>query len=239
MQRLFILLLIAHLFSCSPSEEKKPYWLKYAGGRDIMMQEQDFSAKADLDSLKNKKGLMALGPIENLKGEITIFNGVVYTSTMENDEAVYRKDSVVKAVFLAYGSADVYRAVEVEESIKGLKNIESYIREKATENGLDLEKSFPFYIEAQVEDLNYHIMFKEGEAMHGHQAHQKAKRKIKLDDSKVKIVGVWANSQEEGIYTHNGSRIHLHFINEQSLASGHVDDVLLEKGSKLFLPKNE
>ena len=38
---------------------------------------------------------------------------------------------------------------------------------------------------------------------------------------KVKIVGVWANSQEEGIYTHDGSRIHLHFVNKESLASGH------------------
>lgn len=238
MQRLFLLLIVAHLISCSPSEEKESYWLKYAGGRDVMMQEQDFSAKTDLDSLKNSKVLMALGPIEDLKGEITIFDGVVYTSTMENDEAVYRKDSVVKAVFLAYGSADVYSAVEVKESIKGLKKIESFIREKATENGLGLEKSFPFYIEAQVEDLDYHIMFKEGEGMHGHQAHQKAKRKFKLDNSKVKIVGVWANSQEEGIYTHNGSRIHLHFINEETLASGHIDDVQLLSGSKLFLPQD-
>lgn len=238
MQRIFILLLVAHLFSCSPSEEKESYWLKYAGGRDIMLQEQDFSAKADLDSLKNIKGLMALGPIENLKGEITIFDGVVYTGTMENDEAVYRKDSVVKAVFLAYGSADLYSAVEVKEPIKELKRIEDFIREKAIENGLDLEKSFPFYMEAQVEDLDYHIMFKEGEGMHGHQAHQKAKRKFKLDSSKVKIVGVWANSQEEGIYTHNGSRIHLHFINEETLASGHIDGVQLLRGSKLFLPQN-
>ncbi|MGM0580909.1 MAG: acetolactate decarboxylase [Bacteroidota bacterium] len=238
MQRIFILLLIVHLFSCSPSEEKKSYWLKYAGGRDVMMQDQDFSAKADLDSLKNKKGLMALGPIENLKGEITILDGVVYTSTMENDQAVYRKDSVVKAVFLAYGSADVYSAVEVKEPIKGLKKIEDFIREQAIENGLDLEKSFPFYMEAQVEDLDYHIMFKEGAGMHGHQAHQKAKRKFELNDSNVKIVGVWANSQEEGIYTHKGSRTHLHFVNEESMASGHVDDVQILAGSTLYLPQN-
>lgn len=237
MQRLFILLLIAHLFSCSPSEEKESYWLNYAGGRDIMMQEQDFSAKADLDSLKNKEGLMALGPIDNMKGEITIFNGEIYTSTIENDQAVFRKDSIVKAVFLAYGSADAYHAAEVEESVKGLKNIEKFIREKAIENGLDLEKSFPFYVEAQVTDLDYHIMFKEDEGMHGHQAHQKAKRKFKLNNSKVKIVGVWANSQEEGIYTHNGSRTHLHFVNEESMASGHVDDVQIVAGSTLYLPQ--
>ena len=238
MQRLFILLIVAHLISCSPSEEKETYWLKYAGGRIIMMQEQDFSAKADLDSLKNKKGLMALGPIENLMGEITILDGVIYTSTMESDQAVYRKDSVVKAVFLAYGSADAYSVVEVEESLKGLKKIEDFIREKAIDNGLELEKSFPFYLEAQVEDLDYHIMFKEGEGIHGHQAHQKAKREFKLDHSKVKIVGVWANSKEEGIYTHNGNRTHLHFVSEKSLASGHIDDVHIVPGSKLFLPQD-
>ncbi|MGJ3233565.1 acetolactate decarboxylase [Marivirga sp.] len=238
MQKIFIILIVAHLLSCSPSEEKESYWLKYARGRDIMLQEQDFSARADLDSLKNIKGLMALGPIEDLKGEITIFDGTVYTGTIENDQAVYRKDSVVKAVFLAYGSADVYSAVQVEESLKGLKKIEDFIRKKAIENGLDHEKSFPFYMEAQVEDLDYHIMFKEGEGMHGHQAHQKAKRKFKLNNANVKIVGVWANSQEDGIYTHNGSRIHLHFINEETLASGHIDDVQLLVGSKLFLPQN-
>lgn len=238
MQRLFILLLVAHLFSCSPSEEKKSYWLKYAGGRDIMMQEQDFSAKADLDSLKNQKGLMALGPIEHLKGEITILDGIVYTATIENSQAVYRKDSVVKAVFLAYGNADVYSSMSVEKSIDGLKNIENFIREQAIENGLDLEKSFAFYMDAQIADLDYHIIFKEGEGTQGHQAHQKAKRKFKLDNSNVKIVGVWASSQEDGVYTHSGSRTHLHFVNEKSLVSGHVDDVQIIAGSKLYLPQN-
>lgn len=238
MQRLYLILLLIHLFSCSSSEEKESYWLKYAGGRDIMMREQDFSSKIDLDSLKNQKGLMALGPIENLKGEITIFDGVVYTSTMGNDEALYRKDSVVKAVFLAYGNADEYTKVEVKESVKGLKNIENFIREQAIENSLDLEESFPFYMEAQVENLDYHIIFTEGDGMHGHQAHQKAKRKFKINNANVKIVGVWANSQEEGIYTHNGSRTHLHFINKETLASGHIDDVQLLKGSRIFIPQN-
>ena len=109
MQRLFIILLLAHLLSCSPSKEKQSYWLKYAGGRDIMMQEQDFSAKADLDSMKNIKGLLALGPIEDMKGEITILDGEIYTGIIENDSAVFRKDSIVKAVFLAYGKAEQYK----------------------------------------------------------------------------------------------------------------------------------
>lgn len=238
MQRLVIIIISLHLFSCSSSEEKQSYWLKYAGGRDVMMQNQDFSAKVDLDSMKYINGLMALGPIEDLKGEITILDGEIYTGIVENDSAVFRKDSIVKAVFLAYGKAEQYKAVKIAESIQGLKNVESFIKAQALENGLDLEKSFPFSMEVEVARLDYHIMSKKGKGMHGHKAHQKAKRKFKLEDSTVKIVGVWANSQEEGIYTHEGSRIHLHFINEKSLASGHVDDIEILQGSKLYLPRN-
>jgi len=238
MQRLFIILISIHLLSCSPSEEQQSYWLKYAGGRDVMMRNQDFSAKADLDSMKNITGLMGLGPIEDLKGEITILEDKIYTGIVENDSAVFRKDSIVKAVFLAYGKAEQYKAVKIAESIQGLKNVESFIKAQALENGLDLEKSFPFSMEVEVSGLDYHIMSKKGKGMHGHKAHQKAKRKFKLEDSKVKIVGVWANSQEEGIYTHDGSRIHLHFVNKESLASGHVDDIKILEGSTLYLPQN-
>jgi acetolactate decarboxylase len=238
MQKLLTILIIVQLLSCSQSEQKDSYILEYAGGRDIMMRDQDFSAKIDLDSLKNRQGLMALGPIEDMKGEITILDGVIYTGTMENEQAVYRKDSVVRAVFLAYGNADQYQNINIEKSIQGLKGVENLVREQAVQNGLDLEKSFPFYMEAQVSDLDYHIIFKEGKEMHGHKDHQKAKKKFKLDNLKVKVVGVWANSQEEGIYTHDGSRIHLHFVNEETLASGHVDDIKIQLGSTLFLPQN-
>jgi acetolactate decarboxylase len=237
MQRLLLVFIITQLLSCSPSEEQQSYWLKYAGGRDIMMQDQDFSAKADLDSMKNIKGLMALGPIEDMKGEITILDGEIYTGIIENDSAVFRKDSVVKAVFLAYGKAEQYEPVKLKESIQGLKSVENLVREQALENGLDIEKSFPFSMEVEVSGLDYHIMSKKGKGMHGHEEHQKAKKKFKLDHAKVKIVGVWANSQEEGIYTHNGSRIHLHFVNEETMASGHVDDIKILKGSVLNLPQ--
>jgi len=238
MQILFIILISIHLFSCSTSEKEQYYWLKYAGGRGEMMQNQDFSAKADLDSMKNMKGLMALGPIEDLKGEITILDGEIYTSVVENDSAVFRKDSIVKAVFLAYGIAEQYKSVEVEEPIQSLKNVEIFVKAQALANGLDLEKSFPFSMEVEVSELDYHIMSKKEKGMHGHQQHQKAKRNFTMEGAKAKIVGVWANSQEEGIYTHNGSRIHLHFVNEQSLASGHVDDIKILKGSTLYIPAN-
>lgn len=227
------------LFSCSSKEEDTNYYLHHAGSRLNMMQNQDFSAKIDLDTLQNLPGLMALGPIEHLKGEVTIFDGRIYTATMQSDSVVFRRDSAVKAIFLAYGTAENYQTVEIDDPLNGLKDIEKFIHEKSEEHNLDLEKSFPFYIEANVHEMEYHIMFKEGEEMHGHDQHKKAKRKFMLNNSKLKIVGVKANSNEEGIYTHKGSRTHLHFVNEQTLASGHVDDVQIKKGSKLFLPKNE
>ena len=55
----------------------------------------------------------------------------------------------------------------------------------------------------------------------------------------MKIVGFWADAEGENVYTHPGHRTHIHFIQKELNISGHIDDVIIQKGAILFLPLAE
>ncbi len=58
-----------------------------------------------LDTLPNKKGLYGLGPVEFLRGELLVIDGVSYKSTVLNDSTMQVKETFkVKAPFFVFGN---------------------------------------------------------------------------------------------------------------------------------------
>jgi len=238
------------LQNCSPDESKmntstdktanqnvsKEHWVKNTGSRLNIIKKGDLSSKIELDSVLHHQDLFAVGPVEDLKGEITIYNGNASIATIEKNKAVFSSNTEnINAIFLAYGSTSKWNHFTIDEKLTGLNEIESYVRQSLIENGLNEEKPFPFRIEGHASAVNYHIIYKDNDTPHNKTEHQKAKRKFKLKDQSVKIVGFWADASGEGVYTHPGKRTHLHVVNENN-SSGHLDDIKLEEGATLYLP---
>ena len=125
----------------------------------------------------------------------------------------------------------------IEKSISGLSNLEVFVQNMAEKNNVDTQKPFPFRIEGVVESLNYHIIYKLDNAPHNITEHQRAKQKFSVYNSSVQIIGFWADSESQGVYTHPDMRIHLHFMLEDNTESGHIDNIHLRKGAILYLPQ--
>lgn len=238
------------LQNCSPNESKmdtsadktanqrgsKEYWVKNAGSRLNIIKKGDLSSSIELDSVLHHQGLFAVGPIEDLKGEITIYNGNASIATIEKNKPVFSSNTEnINAIFLAYGSASKWNHFTIDKTLTGLTEIESCVRQALIENGLDEEKPFPFRIEGHASAATYHIIYKNNDTPHNKTEHHKAKRPFKLNDEDVKIVGFWADSSGEGVYTHPGKRTHLHVVSENN-SSGHLDNIQLAKGATLYLP---
>lgn len=216
---------------------EKDYWVKNTGSRLKIINDGDFSATTSLDTLKEIPNLFAIGPIEGLKGEVTVYNGEISIATLENDEPKFTsKPLETKTIFMVYGSSLDWKKIIIEKSLSGLVEIENLVKEQLIANELSKESPFPFRIEGNVSSLDYHIIYKKDNAPHNKIEHQKAKQKFGIENTDVKIVGFWADSLGENVYTHPGHRTHIHFIQKDQNLSGHIDDIKIEKGAALFLP---
>lgn len=68
-----------------PSMQSHPYVIEYQGAMHAMFETGDIGGKLSLASLKNRPHLYALGPLENLSGEITVWDGVPYISFIRDN----------------------------------------------------------------------------------------------------------------------------------------------------------
>ncbi|MEM7483778.1 MAG: acetolactate decarboxylase [Bacteroidota bacterium] len=215
----------------------KNYWAKHVGSRLRIIKDGDLSATISLDSLQNIPNLYALGPVEGLNGEITAYNGIISVATIDNGiPAFSTTSSNNKGIFLAYGSGTHWKKIVLEHQVSGLDEVERFVQDHIKTSGLNEEIPFPFRIEGIASKMKYHIIYKNDTIPHNKKEHQKAKQKFELNNEDIKIVGFWADSIGEGVYTHPGMRTHLHFMDVENHKSGHVDSVVLEKGAVLYLP---
>ena len=222
----------------TPAESESLPWVRYVGNRQAIMKRRDLSGRIALDSLAGVDHLYALGPVNGLRGEVTIYDGLPSITTLIDDAPQVSTAMDTQAIFLVYGAASEWTEVSVPESITGLEELEAFVRLQAEAAELDLETPFPFRIEGAVDTAAYHVIWRTDErAMHNHAAHQKAKRMFELSDEPVRMVGFWLHAEGEGVYTHPGMRTHVHIINADNTASGHLDDLTLPAGATLFLPE--
>ena len=269
-----------------------PYWVCHAGSRRAMFETGDLGATIDLERLDDVDRLFAIGPIEGLKGEISVVDGRASIATIDSGRPVFSSTRSASAIFLVYGAANAFQAVDVPVRLEGLGAVEAFIHGAAREAGLDLKPPFPFRIETAPERLVYHIIFRDedgadtdaqaaqapkshrempghgarhrddaktakkragpasetgaerGGAGHGHHrghdhaAHRRAKKSFDLaGGTPAELFGFIADAEGEGVYTHEGKRMHLHVVASDGAASGHVDDLVVPAGAVLFLPK--
>lgn len=213
------------------------FWVRHVGDRRAIIRDGNLGPTIALDSLSEIPHLYAIGPISGLRGEITIYDSDVSIATIRGDAPHVTSTMDEKAIFLVWASADEWTTVRIPRSLTGLGELEAFVRTAARENGLSLTQPFPFRVEGRVSSLTYHIIFKTRQEPHDRAEHRRAKRRFSESDAPVRMVGFWADEAGEGVYTHMGMRTHVHFEREDRTTSGHVDDLVIQPGATLYLPK--
>ncbi|WP_420455271.1 acetolactate decarboxylase [Rubrivirga sp.] len=213
------------------------FWVRTAGTQMRVMRDGDLSARAALDSLAHVPGLYAIGPVEGLRGEVTVYDGVPSISTVADGRVAVDESFGHRAAFLVYASATDWRPVPVTRDLDGLADVEAFVEDAATRAGLDLDGAFPFRIEGHADTLVYHVLNKTDDAPHSHAAHDRVKAMFSAADVGVDVVGFWGGTAGQGVFTHRGERTHLHARLSDRSASGHVDGIRVAAGATLHLPR--
>jgi acetolactate decarboxylase len=222
------------LFTEFPLQAQKVF--TSGAARNVMMG-TDLSSTVKLDTLLNAEHLFALGPIHDLQGEITVFDGVPYTSRSNSGTISTTIDSAVRAPFLVYAYVQNWISVDVETSISSMEGLANLIDSVARVYGYAKDAVFPFRLHANWDKADFHIIMRDSlETEHSHERHDKAKQKFTDHNTSADLVGFYS-MHHEGVFTHRGEFIHVHFLRSDRSATGHLD-LLNHRGNvTIFLPE--
>ncbi len=231
---------ISLLLLASCKEVQHPSYQKvgHSGALRTIMS-GDLSATASLDTLAVKGNLYALGAVAQLKGEIQIFDGIPFISSVNENEVAINPAFSKKAALLVYAVVPSWKEIKIPAAIDTQEALEAFIIETATSLKIDTNAPFPFLIEGNAASLSWHIIdWPEGDTEHTHQKHKESGLNGVLTDKEVSVLGFYSD-KHKGVFTHHSTNLHMHFKSKDGLLAGHLDAIEIGDGMRLKLPNDE
>lgn len=235
----FLILCSILLTFVMPSFAQKTIWkIKTAGAMREMFETGNIEGKSDISKINPQKNLYAVGPLENLSGEIMIADGEVWTSYIKDNQIVVEKNPNAKAVFFVWANVGNWIEVSIPNTVKSYSELEKFIAEAAEKNNLNASEAFPFRLEGKFQTVEWHINnYKSDGGELTREKHDLLKYKSKSENADLEMVGFYS-PKHQGIFTHHTRTSHLHVTDAKRTFIGHVDDLKLNGEIKLLLPKN-
>ncbi|TAJ47385.1 MAG: hypothetical protein EPO58_15920 [Chitinophagaceae bacterium] len=208
--------------------------VKITGTMKNIMMQGDFKAYAQLDTF-SKKNLYGLGPVEDLKGEILVLNGEIYSSEKIVKMISNKVNTVQKAAMFVYSYVENWKVVEVQANVSSHAELEAVVASTAKKNGYDTTVPFVFKIEANPKLAAYHIIdWVKGEN-HTMENHKQFAYSGKIENSNVILLGFYSD-HHHSIFTHHTTNMHVHVLDSKTKQVGHLDDFQSLKNFKIYLP---
>ncbi len=240
MKHLLFTAIVLFILSCgNPSKSSQVFTVEYKGALKEIMHKGDLSTKMELSKLQGVKNLFALGAIENLKGEVQIFNGNPSNTFVKNDKIMFDRTYSKNATLLVSSVVANWSSFQIPSTVKTKEELEKYIEKIAAKNQIDTKEPFPFLIDGKPESLNWHVInWKDGDLEHSHEKHIASGLNGTLKNQKVEMLGFYSDSHH-AIFTHHTTNMHIHMKMVNGEIAGHVDNLILGKEMILKLPKIE
>jgi acetolactate decarboxylase len=236
--RIFLFIgIILLLFSCNSNTKKEQSQeVQYKGALRNIMQ-GNLEAVADVSEFKNKKHFYALGALENLKGEIQIFDSKPFTSKVKSNSLSFDKSYNYKATLLVYATVKKWQEKAIPNTIITKEQLEIFIEQEAINQEIDIEKPFPFLLKGSPTSFDWHVInWKDGDTIHSHKKHITSGMHGSLNNREVEILGFYSK-KHQAIFTHHTTFMHMHVKTDGNGVAGHVDDITVGGNMVLLLPE--
>jgi acetolactate decarboxylase len=222
--------------------------VEYLGAQKNIFSTGKAERVMSLKSLEDRDNLFAIGPVEGLDGEITIFNSRPYISKVRGND--YDVDHTLDhgAIFLVWAQNSNWKDIAIPDNVKGYLDLQRFVKEQAVLSGIDVAKPFPFLISGTAAEVKWHINVDktEGKTI-TKELFAKSKAMYVIKNEPVDIIGfysenhpgVFISQYAPAIKPHSGMKnaIHIHVVSRASKAAGHIDDITLGQGMTLRLPR--
>ncbi len=222
--------------------------IEYVGAQRDIFKTGKASSVISLESLANRPGLFAIGPVDGLDGEITIFDSKPCITKVRGSDFTVDHSYNYGAFFLVWTEQTKWQDVPVPDTVKGYVNLQQFVKAQAQAAGIDVTKPFPFLLSGTPVEIKWHINVDrtEGKPI-TKELFLKSKQPFITRNEPVDIIGFYAEhhagvflpsdnpSFMEGTGVQNA--IHIHLVSKSSEAAGHIDNITLGEGMVLRLPK--
>jgi acetolactate decarboxylase len=213
------------------------YDLWFVGAqRDTIMNGQ-LAAALDLNTLADQAYLYGLGPLEQLRGEVTIADSRPALARVIPDGSVQVTASFAAGVpFFVWASVPRWRQVLIPATVVSFEDLERFVPQAAADAGLDAARPLPFLVHGREDLIDFHVLNRIGDPPHNMEAHKNIQVAFELEQAEAIIVG-FHSTDHRGIFTPGDSNIHVHFQTPDNAKSGHVQKLRLGQNAVLSLPQ--
>lgn len=212
------------------------YELWFIGAQRETIMNGKLAAALDLRTLANRPHLYGVGPIEELRGEVTIADSRPALARVTPEGTVSVSESFDAGTpFFVW--AEVPRWVErtIPAELRSYEDLERFVPQAAAAAGLDADQPLPFLVTGREDLIEFHILNRIGDAPHNMEMHKKIQIRFELEQAEAMIVG-FHSTRHRGIFTPGDSNIHIHFQTPDNAKSGHIQKLRLGDGAMLKLP---
>jgi hypothetical protein len=195
----------------------------------------DIRGRVALGDLSAAPHLYGLGPLDGLRGEVSIFDSVPSIARIEESVLVTTTSWDARACFLVWAQVATWSDRVIATEMPGLEPIEDQVVALASEWGFDVDRPLPFRIRGSAISTTLHVLDKRDGLPHNSERHEQAKVRRTLERTGVELVGFYSR-HHRAIFTPKEANIHVHLRTEDGRISGHLEAVRLEPGSRLAVP---
>jgi len=218
------------------------------GNFQHVMHTGETAGIVDLADVPSTPGHWGVGALAEMKGEILLYDGQLLISRVYDGKTrILPASDGEQAVLFASGEVTQWHKVALPVAMDSLA-LSDFIEKQAEALGLSAEQGFPLRLPGTFTSLAWHVVT--GNAPGGHSqksAHAQTKKSGHVNTTSGmsrydqpgalgEIIGIYTGSALEGIASHPGERLHLHYIDENKTVSGHVDKISIPAGTTLMLP---
>ncbi len=183
------------------------------------MWEGQLAGLIALDSIA-KPGMFGIGPLEHLRGEITIVDGRCFVSYVLPDGTIKVEErSDVKAPFFVRAAVSHWDPVTLPSTVVDLPSLDAFLTEWARTR----TEPFTFRLRGLVVDAHVHVMnvppntrINGPDEAHAHQVVYQDR------NNEGTLVGFFS-TKHKAVFTHHDTNIHVHYISWDQMLMGHLD----------------
>jgi acetolactate decarboxylase len=193
-------------------------------GSMATMGKENFAPHIKLDTIAHKKHLFGIGPYGRMEGEITVWDGTPYYSSVNNlGEGIVTKSWEIEAPFFVYTNVSKWKKYKIDFNCKNLDDLQKAIENLAKAKDYDLRTPFVVKIKGKLDKLTTHIVMPRSADIAGYQADKK-QADYDFEQTEGEVL-VFYSQKHQGIYTHKDSFIHAHFLSNDKKTMGHIDKI--------------
>jgi acetolactate decarboxylase len=207
-------------------------WL---GEQRRVVRDGDLRGRVALPAMSERPHLYAVGPLEGLKGEVTVWDGTASLARWESGKIVTTGEFKGKACFLVYSQVPGWTECKLSSGLKKPEDLEASIFVVARKAGVRADRPFPFLLRGRAQRVKLHIVNKTDNAPHNPEEHAKVKVPVALEACELDVIGFYS-SEHAGVFTHHDSYVHMHALTVDRRISGHVEELIPGDGMRLYLP---